>query len=164
MKALSRLAARLAPLGAAAAASFLVVGAAGAAQTQTFTASYTGTASGYASGDKAFGTGTMSGRGRLIGRSTLKGFGVGNFTSSGCATFGGRVTLKGARGSLRLKMYSAHACAGSSAADSVPFSGRARVVGGTRAFAGARGALRFTGTYTRSTRAVSVSLRGRISY
>lgn len=161
MKPLSRLVARLAPLGAAAAASFLVVGAAGAAQTQTFTASYTGTASGYASGSKVFGTGTMSGRGRLIGRSTLKGFGVGNLTSSGCGTFGGRVTLKGARGSLRLKMHSAQACAG---ADSVSFSGRARVVGGTRAFAGARGALRFTGTYTRSTRAVSVSLRGRISY
>src|SRR5262245_23081191 len=106
----------------------------------------------------------MTGRGRLIGRSTLKGFGAGNLTSSGCATFGGRVTLRGARGSLRLKMHSAQACPGDSAADTVSFHGRARVVGGTKAFAGAGGALRFTGTYTRSTGAVSVSLRGRISY
>jgi hypothetical protein len=141
-----------------------VVGAVGAAQTQTFTASYSGTASGYVNGKKAFGSGAMSGRGRLIGKSTLKGFGVGNFTSSGCATFGGRVTLRGARGSLRLKMHSAQACASDSAGDSVSFSGRARAVGGTKAFAGARGALRFTGTYARSTRAVSVSLRGRITY
>jgi hypothetical protein len=163
VKALSRLLARLAPLGAAAAASALVVGAAGAAQTQTFSATYSGTASGHASGNKAFGSGTMSGRGRLIGRSTLKGFGVGTFTTSGCAAFGGRVTLKGARGSLRLKMHSAQACS-SSSADGVSFSGRARVVGGTKEFAGAAGTLRFTGTYMRSTGAVSVSLRGRISY
>jgi hypothetical protein len=162
--ALSRLAARLAPFGAAAAAGVFFVGAAGAAQTQTFTASYSGTASGYVSGERAFGTGTMIGRGRLIGRSTLKGFGIGNLTSAGCATFGGRVTLRGARGTLRLKMSSAQACASDGAADTVSFHGTARVVGGTRAFAVARGALRFTGTYTRSTRAVSVSLRGRISY
>jgi hypothetical protein len=164
VKALSRLAARLAPLGAAAAAALLVVAAAGAGQAQTFTASYSGTASGYVSGVKAFGTGTMSGRGRLIGRSRLKGFGIGDLTSPGCATFGGRATLNGARGSLRLKMHSAHACAGDSAADSISFHGRAQVVGGTKAFAGAAGALRFTGTYTRSTRAVSVTVRGRISY
>jgi len=159
-----RLVARLAPLGAAAAAVLLVVASAGAAQTQTFTASYSGTGSGYANGEKAAGVGTMSGRGRLIGRSTLKGSGLGTFTSSACVAFGGRATIKGARGSLRLAMHSAQACASDSAADSVSFSGRASVVGGTKKFAGARGSLRFTGTYTRSTRAVSVSLRGRITY
>jgi hypothetical protein len=162
--ALSRLAARLAPFGAAAAVGVLFVGAAGAAQTQAFTGSYSGTGSGYASGKKAAGVGTMSGRARLIGKSTLEGSGLGTFTSPACVTFDGRATIRGARGALRLAMRGGQACASDSTADSVSFSGRARIVGGTRKFAGARGALRVTGTYVRSTGAVSISFRGRISY
>jgi hypothetical protein len=159
----SRFAARLASLGAAAAAGLLVVSAAGAAQPHTFTASYSGTASGYASGNKAFGGATMSGRGRRIGRGTLKGSGAGVFTSATCVTLGGRATLKGGHGSLRLSVRSGHACSDSTA-DNVSFSGRAQVVGGTNAVAGARGALSFTGTYVRSTHRVSISFRGRITY
>jgi hypothetical protein len=162
--ALSRLAARLAPFGAAAAAVLFFVGAAGAGQTQAFSASYSGSGSGYASGKKAAGVGTMSGRGRLIGRSTLRGSGLGTFTSPTCVTFDGKATIRGARGTLRLALTGGRACASDSAADSVSFTGSAQVVGGTKRFAGARGALRFTGTYTRSTRAVSISFRGRISY
>jgi hypothetical protein len=160
----SRLVALLAPLGAAAAAALLVVASAGAASTQAFTASYTGTGSGYSSGKKAAGVATLSGRGRVIGRSTLKGSGLGTFTSSSCLAFGGKATLKGARGSLKLALHSAQACTSNSSADSVSFSGRARVVGGTKRFVGARGALRFSGSYVRSTRMVSISFRGRITY
>jgi hypothetical protein len=162
--ALSRRAARLAPFGAAAAAALFFVGAAGAGQTQAFTASYSGVGSGYASGKKATGVGTMSGRGRLIGRSTLSGSGLGTFTSPTCVTFDGKATIRGVRGTLRLAMRGGHACASDGAADSVSFSGRAQVVGGTKAFTGARGALRFSGSYTRSTGAVSISFRGRVTY
>ena len=159
----SRLAARLASLGAAAAAGLLAVSAAGAAQTHAFTASYSGTASGYASGDKAYGGATMSGRARRIGRGTLKGSGAGVFTSPTCVTLGGNATLNGDRGSLRLSVRRAQACSDNTA-DTVSFSGRARVVSGTKAVAGAGGALRFTGTYVRSTRRVTISFRGRIAY
>jgi hypothetical protein len=151
--------ARLAPLGAAAAAGLLLGSASGAAQTQVFTASYSGSGSGYVSGKKVAGGATLSGRGRLIGRSTLSGSAVGDLTSPSCATFGGRATLRGTRGSLRLAVQSAHAC---NAGDRVSFSGRARVVSGSKAFVGARGALSFSGTYVRSTGAVSISFRGRI--
>jgi hypothetical protein len=164
VKALARLASRLAPLGAAAAAALLVVASAGAAQAQIFTATYTGTGSGYANGKNAAGVGTMSGRGRLIGRSTLKGSGLGVFTSTTCVTFSGKATIRGAQGSLRLSMSGGRACASDSAGDSISFHGMAHVVGGSTKFAGAGGTLRFTGTYTRSTRAVSISFRGRISY
>ena len=164
MTALARLAARLAPFGAAAAAAVFFVGAAGAGQTQAFTASYSGSGSGYASGKKAAGVGTMSGRGRVVGKSTLRGSGLGTFTSPTCVTFDGKATIRGARGTLRLAMRGAQACAGDSAADSVSFSGRARIVGGTKAFVAARGELRFAGTYTRSTSAVSIAFRGRINY
>jgi hypothetical protein len=156
--------ARLAPLGAAAAAGLLFVSASGAAQTQVFTASYSGSGSGYVSGKKAAGGATLSGRGRPIGRSTLSGSALGDLAGSSCATFGGRATLRGDRGALRLAVRGARACAQGSAGDSVSFSGRARVVGGSRAFAGARGALSFSGTYERSTGAVSISFRGRIGY
>jgi hypothetical protein len=156
--------ARLAPLGAAAAAGLLFISASGAAQTQLFTGAYAGSGSGYVSGKKVAGSGTLSGRGRLIGRSTLSGSALGDLTSSSCATFGGRATLRGAPGSLRLAVQSAQACASGGGGDSVAFSGRARIVGGSRVFAGARGALSFSGTYTRSTGAVSISFRGRIGY
>ena len=106
----------------------------------------------------------MRGRGRLIGRSTLKGSGLGTFTSSQCIAFGGRATVRGARGSLKLALHRAQACLNDSSTDSVSFSGRARVVGGSKKFAGARGALKFSGTYTRSTSAVTISFRGRITY
>ena len=142
----------------------LVVGAAGAVQTQSFTGTYSGTGSGYASGKKAAGVGTMSGRARVIGRSTLRGSGLGTFTSSECLRFSGNATIRGSRGSLRLAMHGGQACASDSAADTVSFHGTARVVGGSKKFAGAGGALRFTGMYTRSTRAVTISFRGRLTY
>jgi hypothetical protein len=65
---------------------------------------------------------------------------------------------------LRLAVSVAQACAGGSGGSRVSFSGTARVVGATGAFAGARGTLSFHGTYTRSTRAVTVSFGGRIRY
>ena len=103
----------------------------------------------------------MSGRGRPIGRGTLHGSATGTLTSSTCVTFSGKATLTGGRGSLRLRVRNGHACGGG---DRVSFSGRARVVGGTGAFAGSRGLLSFSGSYVRSTGAVSVSFRGQVTY
>jgi hypothetical protein len=160
----SRLIARLAPLGAAAAAGLLLVSSSGAARTQVFTASYSGSGSGYVASEKAVGVAEMSGRGRLIGRGTLKGSASGTVTSSACGTFSGRLTLRGAHGSLRLAAGDVHACSSDRAGSTVSFSGRARVVGGTRKFSGAGGVLSFSGTYERSTGAVSISFRGRIGY
>jgi len=137
---------------------------AGAARTRSFTASYAGTASGHVSGKTAAGSASLPGRGRPIGRGSLTGSGSGTFTSSTCLTFSGRVTLSGGRGSLRLRVRNAQACASAGNASRVSFSGKARVVGGTSAFAGARGMLSFSGTYARPTGAVSVSFRGRITY
>jgi len=42
--------------------------------------------------------------------------------------------------------------------------GQAKVIGGTSAFAHVRGTLSFTGKYVRSTNAVTISLKGRITY
>jgi hypothetical protein len=105
----------------------------------------------------------MSGRGRLIGASTLSGQGHGVATSATCVTFIGAAVLKGQTGLIMLAARNATACAAGDAG-TVSFSGRARVTGGTDAFAGARGNVSFSGRYTRQTGAVTISLRGKITY
>jgi len=135
-----------------------------AARSHTFTASYRGNASGEVSGTTASGSATMSGRGRLIGTSTLTGSGHGVFTSQTCVTFSGAAVLKGAVGSIMLAARKGSACADATDASTVSFSGRATISGGTGTFAGAHGSVVFAGAYARSTGAVTVSLRGAIAY
>ena len=135
-----------------------------AARSHAFTASYRGSGSGQVSGTTASGRATMTGRGRLIGASTLSGSGHGVFTSQTCVLFSGSAVLKGAVGSIRLAARNGNACAVTADASSVSFSGRAMVTGGTRIFAGARGSVSFSGAYTRQTGVVTISLRGRIVY
>ena len=134
------------------------------AGTHRFSAAYAGTGVGAVSGTTASGTATLAGRGRLIGPSTLTGSGHGTLTSSTCVVFSGKATLKGRSGSIRISTRGAKACAAGADSNDVSFSGQAKVVGGTSAFAGARGTLSFTGRYVRSTNAVTISLKGRITY
>jgi len=133
-----------------------------AAKAHSFTGSYRGVGAGNVSGTSASGSATLTGRGKLIGSSSLSGSAVGEFTSSSCAVFSGTATLRGRSGSFHLVVRNAHACAGS--ANDVSFSGTAKVEGGTSAYAAAHGALSFKGTYTQSTRTVSITLRGIITY
>jgi hypothetical protein len=78
--------------------------------------------------------------------------------------FSGKATLKGRSGSIRVSVQGAKACAAGSNANEVSFSGQAKVLGGRSAFAHARGTLSFTGAYDRSTNAVTISFKGRITY
>jgi hypothetical protein len=129
----------------------------------SFTATYTGHGSGTVSGTSASGSVTATGRG-TVGRGTLTGSGSGVFTSATCLVFSGAAVLKGTRGSITLAAHRAQACAASADANSVSFSGSARVTRGTSTFAHARGTVSFTGTYVRETSAVTISLRGRIRF
>jgi hypothetical protein len=134
------------------------------AKKHAFTASYTGHGSAEVSGASASGTATASGRGSIIGRGTLTGSARGVFTSQTCVVFSGTAVLKGRAGSITLAARGARACAGSSDANNVSFSGSAQVTGGTSTFAGAHGTLSFTGTYLRQNGALTISFRGRISF
>jgi hypothetical protein len=129
-----------------------------------FSARYAGTGSGHVSNGKASGSATIRGTGRPIGAGTLKGSATGTFTSSTCVVFSGRAVLTGRRGSLRIVVHRASACASGPGGKLVAFSGTARVVGSTGVFARASGTLSFHGTYARGTRSVTVSFRGRIRY
>jgi hypothetical protein len=158
---LATLCALAAFLGATAVASATSRGSEG--RDHRFSATYAGHGQGEASGTSASGSATLRGRGRLIGRGTMSGSAHGTFTSQTCVTFSGKATLRGKTGSLRLRTRNAQACA-PSAGNSVSFSGRATVTGGTAAFAGARGRLSFKGTFDRTSGSVKVSLSGVIRY
>jgi hypothetical protein len=134
------------------------------ASTHRFSATYSGTGRGSRSGTTASGSATLAGHGKPIGQSTLTGSGRGTFTSETCLVFDGRVTLKGLRGSIRFTTHRATACVSGTNANRVVFSGRAKVVGGTSRFAHAAGTLSFSGSYAKSTRAVTISFKGRIRY
>jgi hypothetical protein len=128
-----------------------------------FSASYTGLGQGEASGTTASGSAKLRGRGRPIGRGTLRGSAHGTFTSQTCVTFSGRAVISGTKGSLRLVTRNAHACA-AGGGNNVSFSGRATVTGGTATFAGARGRLSFRGSFDRASGKVTISLSGLIRY
>jgi hypothetical protein len=128
-----------------------------------FSASYAGHAQGETSGTSASGSATIRGRGRPIGRGTLRGSAHGTFTSQTCVTFSGRAVLSGGRGSLRLVARHANACAAGGGRN-VSFSGTATVTGGTGIFTGARGRLSFRGSFDRANSSVKVSFNGLIRY
>lgn len=151
----------VASLSAVATASALAAPTAPAASGHRFKATYTGQASGQVNGSEASGNATATGRGKLIGASTLRASGQG-LLSGECVDFTGTVLLKGRPGAIRLALRGGHACA--DAASRASFSGRAKVIRGTATFAGARGKLSFTGTYDVRTRVVTISFSGRISY
>ena len=158
---LATLCALAAFLGATAVASASPRGSEG--RDHRFSASYAGHGQGSTSGTTASGSATLRGGGRLIGRGTMSGSAHGTFTSHTCVAFGGKATLRGKTGSLRVRTRSAQACAPGSG-NSVSFSGTATVTGGTAAFAGARGRLSFRGTFDRTSGGVKVSLSGVIRY
>jgi hypothetical protein len=135
-----------------------------AATGHPFTATYRGTGSGDVNGTTASGSATASGRGQLIGAGLLTGSATGRFTSPTCVVFSGTAVLKGTAGSIRVAARNAQACADTADANSVSFSGHAKVTGGTSTFAGAQGTLAFRGTYVSQTGAVTISFKGRLTY
>jgi hypothetical protein len=152
----------LAGLAVIAAAGTLVAPVALASTSHAFRAHYTGHGAGKVSGTRASGSATLTGRGRIIGPSTLHGSAHGLVVSRTCVVFSGKAVLKGRRGSIKLATRRARACG--TRANEVSFSGTARITGGSATFAGAHGKLSFTGTYLRPSGAVTISFRGRISF
>jgi hypothetical protein len=131
------------------------------ARSPRITATDGGTAAGQADGGNAEGTAIATGRGRLIGASTFKGTARGTYGGQ-CLTLTGTALLRGRPGAIRLVVSEAQACAAT--AESVSFSGSAKVTRGTSTFAGARGKLTFKGTYVAANGALTISFRGRITY
>jgi hypothetical protein len=127
-------------------------------------AHYSGQGSGLAVDGAVSGSATLSGRGSLTGTGSLSGSAHGRFVTRTCVIFTGSAVLKGSRGSLALRASGGHACAGAAGGNAVSFSGAATVVSGTGAFLHAHGRVTFSGTYARDSGAVTLSLRGVVTY
>jgi hypothetical protein len=151
-------------IGAAAVTASIATPAALAATRHPFAGSYTGKGSGEVTGTTASGSGTATCRASGLGRSTLSGSAHGVFINRSCVAFDGTAILKSRTASIRLAASGAHACANTTDADVVSFSGTAKVTGGTSTFAGAHGTLPFTGTYLRRSGALTITFRGSITY
>lgn len=106
------------------------------------------------------------GTGTLIGKSTLTGIVTATTANPPCSPLNGPGTLSGAKGKLRLTLVTgSRGCAASEEdQDNISFSGRAKVKSGTGKFRGAKGTLRFTGHYDRSSGAFNVKLQGTLKY
>jgi hypothetical protein len=159
----STLAAALGLAALAAGAAF----AAGTTSTALFSASYAGTATEKVDGQKVTAVTRGKGTGKLIGKSTISGTVVATTTAdSACAPFGGPGVIAGAKGKLKVKVLpTSRGCAASEEQrDSISLAGKVKVTGGTAKFRKARGTLRFTGHYNRSSGAFTVKLKGTLQY
>src|SRR5262245_4370578 len=149
---------------AAAAAVIATSAFAVAAKTVPFRASFKGTAVVRVSGGHAeIVSAKATGTGMPIGKATLFGSGAGN-SSEPCPLFGGPATITTKAGKLRFVI----APTGGSACTNeegqlFTLSGRAKIKGGTRKYARAKGSFKFAGSFNRSTGVFSVKFLGTLS-
>lgn len=151
---------------AALALATVVVGSATAA-TIAFTGNYKGKVSERVAGSQITAVAAGTGLGTLIGKGSVAGTVVATTTSdSPCAPFTGPGTIKGPKGILKLGVLTgSRGCAASEDdKDNISMAGTAKVLGGTATFKKARGTLRFTGHYNRSTGAFTLKLTGKLTY
>jgi hypothetical protein len=137
-----------------------------AAHSAVFSGSYTGTATEKVNGQTVTAAARGKGTGTLVGKSTITGTVVANTSDSPCALFGGPGVIAGAKGKLKVKILpTSRGCAASEEMrDNISLAGTVKVTGGTAKFSKARGTLRFSGRYNRSSGAFTVKLKGTLRY
>lgn len=144
-----------------------VVVSSAAAATISFTGNYKGKVTERVAGSQITAVAAGTGLGTLIGKGSVAGTVVATTTAdSPCAPFTGPGTIKGPKGTLKLSVLTgSRGCAASEDdKDNISMSGTAKVLGGTATFKKARGTLRFTGHYDRSTGVFHLKLTGKLTY
>ncbi len=131
-----------------------------------FSASYKGKVTEKVVGSAVTATPNGKGKATLIGKGTMTGKVAGNTTNPPCSPLSGPGTLKGSKGTLKLKlMTGSRGCAaGQDDQNNISFSGKAKVTGGTGALKKASGTLSFLGHYDRGTGAFNVKLVGTLKH
>jgi hypothetical protein len=150
------------------AAAVVYVGAAAGSSTN-FTAKYSGKVHEVVNGSNVTGTPNGKGTASLIGKGSMTGTVKGNQSSStGCTPLTGTGTLKGSKGTLKLKLTNSPspstACGAQDDHNSIDFYGTAKVTGGTGALKKAAGSLHYSGHYDRGTGAFNVKLTGTLKH
>jgi hypothetical protein len=147
----------------------VAVGFAGTAagSSTNFTASYKGKVHEVVNGSNVTATPSGKGTATLIGKGTVTGtVAASTVSTTGCSPLSGPGTLKGSKGTLKLKLLTgSRGCAASQDDQShITFSGKAKVTGGTGALKKASGTLSFLGHYNRGTGAFDVKLVGTLKH
>ncbi len=132
----------------------------------SFSASYRGKVTEVVNGQAVTATPRGTGKGTLIGKSTLIGTVAATTANPPCSPLSGPGTLTGAKGKLKITLRSgSRACAASQdEPNNISFSGSAKVTGGTGKFRSAKGTLRYSGHYDRGTGAFTVKLKGTLKH
>lgn len=131
-----------------------------------FKASYRGTVTEKVSGSTVLAAPRGRGTGTLIGKGTLIGQVTATTANPPCTPLKGPGTLTGAKGKLKITLLTtSRACAaGQDDQDNISFSGSAKITGGTGIFRRAKGTLRYSGHYDRATGAFNVRLLGTLKH
>lgn len=144
-------------------ATVLVTGAFAATTVVTkvpFTAKYAGTAVTQQTDSNVSISANGSGKGTLIGAGKVTGLGKGDSSVRPCVPFNGTGSMKGPGGVITFKVNPGSAGCGDDAGQLFSISGKASVLKATGKLAKAKGILKMTGTYDRSSGAFSIKFSG----
>jgi len=128
-----------------------------------FTAKYTGTAVTKQTDNNVDITANGSGSGTLIGAGKVTGVGAGDTSVRPCVPFNGTGSMKGPGGVITFKVNPGSAGCGDDSGQLFSITGKATVTKATGKLAKAKGTLKMTGTYDRSSGAFSVKFSGSLT-
>jgi hypothetical protein len=129
-----------------------------------FSATYTGTATTQQSDNVVDISANGSGSGTLLGAGKITGKGTGDSSQQPCVPFTGTGAMTGTAGTtVAFKVTSGANGCGDEKGEAFAIVGHATVVKATGKLAKAKGTLKFTGTYDRSSGAFKVKFTGKLA-
>jgi hypothetical protein len=135
-------------------------------KTVTFKGTYAGTVNEKVDGQSVTGLTTGTGTSTAVGKGKLLGTANGTTANPPCSPLSGSGTLTGTKGNVKLLLLpTARGCAASADdQNNISVYGDAKVTGGTKLFAKAKGKLHFSGTYDRQGFKFSLKFTGKLTY
>lgn len=129
-----------------------------------FLATYKGTATTQSSGNVVtiVANGTGAGTAAVLGAGKITGNGTGDSSKQPCVPFNGVGVMSGAKGTLTFKVNPGSSGCGDEAGQLFSVSGKATIVKGTGKLAKAKGLLKMSGTFDRSSGAFTVKFKGSV--
>ena len=128
-----------------------------------FVGKYTGTATTQGQDANVTITANGTGKGTLVGSGKVTGAGTADSTQRPCVPFLGTGKMSGAGGAIVFKVKPASSGCGDDSGNLFSISGKVVVVKATGKLAKAKGTLKMTGTYDRSSGAFSVKFSGALT-